>query len=116
VLALSSTAIPDSDQLSRAIFAARSRAIPAEQVAAKLAGRTLSLTDVAGAAQTRTVAAGETINVRELVVYPVARANDPNTLELHLAWETVVGAAGDVIAYVDAVTGETIAAKRAARP
>jgi hypothetical protein len=116
VVALSSTAIPDSDQLSRAVFAARSRAIPAEQVASKLAGRTLSLPDAAGAAQTRTVAAGETINVRELVVYPLARASDPNTLELHLAWETVVGAAGDVIAYVDAVTGETIAAERAARP
>jgi hypothetical protein len=115
VLALSSTAIPDSDQLSRAVFAARALAMPAEQVAAKLAGRTLNLTTATGATETYTIAAGETITVREWVVYPRARAGDPNTLELHLAWETVVGASGDVIAYVDAVTGETIAAARAPR-
>jgi hypothetical protein len=116
VLALSSTAIPDAERISRALAAARTRAIPAEQVASKLAGRTFTFNTGAGAAQTYTVAAGETINARELVVYPLARANDPNTLELRLAWETVVGAAGEVLVDIDAVTGETIAAARAVRP
>ncbi|MFL6229964.1 MAG: hypothetical protein ACJ741_14420 [Pyrinomonadaceae bacterium] len=116
VLALSSTAIPDSTQLSRAIFTARSLAMPADQVAPKLAGRTFTLNTTAGAAETRTIATGETINVRELVVYPTARANDPNTLDLHLAWETAVGAEGDIIVYVDAVTGEVLAATRDLRP
>ncbi|MDT7602519.1 MAG: hypothetical protein QOF61_516, partial [Acidobacteriota bacterium] len=116
VVALSSTAIPDTERLSRALAAARTRAIPAEQVASKLVGRTVILNPGAGAAETYTVAAGDPVNVRELVVYPLARAADPNTLELRLAWETAVGAAGDVLVYVDAVTGETIAATRASAP
>lgn len=112
VLALSSTAVPDTERLARALSAARARAISADDVVKRLAGRAFTVTTAAGASQSYTVAAGETVEARELVVYPVARANDPNTLELRLAWETAVGRAGEVLAYVDAVTGEVFAATR----
>jgi hypothetical protein len=116
VLALSSTAIPDTERLTRALVAARARTMPAEQVASKLAGRTFTFTTNAGATETHTVAAGEPINPRALVVYPLARAGDPDTLELRLAWEAQVGATGDLLVYLDAVTGETIAAARQTPP
>jgi hypothetical protein len=116
VLALSSTALPDTERLSRALAAARTRALPADDVVKRLAGRALSVRTAAGASQTYTVAAGERVEARELVVYPVARANDPNTLELRLAWETTVGRAGEVLAYVDAVTGDVLAATQSPPP
>lgn len=115
VLAISSTAIPDATRFARGFAPFRAREIPADQIAARLAGRAFTYTTASGTTETRTVAAGETVNVRELVVYPLARAADPNTLELHLAWEIAVGRAGDVLAYVDSVTGEVIAAKQATR-
>ncbi|MCA1629113.1 MAG: hypothetical protein LC774_01835 [Acidobacteria bacterium] len=119
VLALSSTAIPDTERLARALAAARARAISSDVVVKRLAGRAFDVTTTAGASQTYTVAAGERVEARELVVYPVARVSDPNTLELRLAWETAVGRGGGVLAYVDAVTGDVLAATRssqAARP
>jgi hypothetical protein len=115
VLALSSTAVPDTERLARALAVARTRAISADDVVKRLAGRAFNVTTGAGATQTYTVAAGERVEARELVVYPVSRANDPNTLELRLAWETAIGRAGEVLAYVDAVTGEVFAATRASQ-
>jgi hypothetical protein len=119
VVALSSTAIPDSERPSRALVVARARAISAHDVVPRLAGRAFNVTTTAGASETYTVAAGEPVEVRELVVYPVARASDPGTLELRLAWEAAVGRGGEVLAYVDALTGDVLAAVRAqqaARP
>ncbi|HEX8162503.1 MAG TPA: hypothetical protein VF538_11560 [Pyrinomonadaceae bacterium] len=112
VLALSSTAIPDTERLARELAAARTRAVSAEDVVKRLAGRSFDVTTPGGAAQTYTVAAGEAVEARELVVYPVARAGGAGTLELRLAWETAVGRAGEVVAYVDAVTGDVLAAAR----
>jgi hypothetical protein len=108
VVGLASTALPDTERLARALTAARTRAIPAEQIAQRVAGRAFKY-GPAEASQTRTVAAGEQVEVRQLVVYPVPRAGDPGTLDLRLAWETALGA--DLFAYIDAVTGETIAAE-----
>lgn len=141
VLAVNSTAIPDTERLARALVLAQQQRITvtADQVAQKLTGRTFTVTarptiqtaaanagashsstseaatntnapasQTPAAGETRTVAAGEPVSVRQMVVYPVAR--DPNALELHLAWETQVGAAGDTFVYLDAVTGEILAA------
>ncbi|HVG28157.1 MAG TPA: hypothetical protein VM864_00405 [Pyrinomonadaceae bacterium] len=115
VLALSSTALPDTERLSRALAAARARAISADDVVKRLAGRAFNVTAGSGASQTYTVAAGERVEARELVVYPVTRAGDPDTLELRLAWETAVGLGGGVLAYVDAVTGDVLAAAQSSQ-
>jgi hypothetical protein len=115
VLALSSTALPDAERLARALAVARTRAISSDDVVKRLAGRAFNVATTAGASQTYTVAAGARVEARELVVYPVARANDPGTLELRLAWETTVGGAGEVLAYVDAVTGDVLSATRSSQ-
>jgi hypothetical protein len=110
VLGLSSTAIPEADRLARALGQLRQREMTADQAAARIKGRAFTYTDAAGATRTRTVAANDAASVRDLVIYPVPRPGDPNALDLHAAWEVAVGGAGGVLAYVDAVTGEIIAA------
>jgi hypothetical protein len=112
VLAMSSTAIPDATNLGRAIGQLRPREMPADQVAARIKGRAFTYTNASGAQQTYTVAANDAVNVRDLVIYPVARAGDAGALDLHVAWEATVG---DALIYVDALTGEIIAATQAER-
>lgn len=116
VLVLSSTAIPDTERLSRALAAARTRAVSADDAVKRLVGRAFNITTTNGASQTYTVAAGEPVEARELVVYPVARVGDPGTLELRLAWEAALGRGGEVLAYVDAVTGDVLAAVQSPPP
>lgn len=108
VMALTSTALPDVERLGRALANLRPRQIPAEQIAQRLAGRPFSYQTAAGQ-QTHTVAAGEPVAVRQLVIYPVPIAGDTGTLGLRLTWEVAV-AGGGILVYVDAVTGEIIAA------
>ena len=112
VLQLSSTAIPDTERINRALTALRDR-LTAEQAAARLQGRGFSYQESTGKEATYTVAAPDEIRVRELVIYPIKRANDPSSLELHLAWEIAVRPSAPLLVYMDAVTGEIIAAAQA---
>ena len=112
VLQVTSTAIPEVEQLQRAGAGIRPR-WTAEKVPDLLAGRTFTYTDEAGNKQTFTVAKGEVISVRELVIYPVPRLSDPSTLEFHLAWDIAIGhAPSQQIIYFDAVTDELLAVKQ----
>lgn len=112
ILELSSTAIPDADRLRRALAGVSPR-FTAEQARAGLVGQTL--TRGAGAsAQTIAVTDASAVTVRELVIYPVTRADEPSTLEFHLAWEIAVRPAAnapDALIYVDAVRDEVIEAR-----
>lgn len=110
VLALSSTAIPNAEQLRRSL-AAVAQGLPAFD-ANSLAGRAITYTDRAGAQQTRTLTQADALNARQLVVYPVLGASDPSTLELRVAWEVAAGGgpASALYVYVDAVTGEVLGA------
>lgn len=108
VTALSSTAIPDSEELSRALNAPRAR-LTAEEATQRLAGRAVTYTDASGNTQTVTPTPGGEIAVRELVIYPTRAAGDPVALELHFAWEIAVGGTPQLHVYLDAVTGEIIA-------
>jgi hypothetical protein len=109
VLALSSTAIPNAEQLRRPL-AAVAQGLPAFDANALL-NRAVTYTDRAGAHQTRTLAQADALNARQLVVYPVPGASDASTLELHVAWEVAGGGpAGPLYVYVDAVTGEVLGA------
>jgi hypothetical protein len=111
VNSLSSTAITDTERLARAI-AAQPQKLTAQDAEQRLAGRAFSYT-LAGANSTYTVSPSDQLKARDLVVYPLRRANDPAVLELHLAWEVAVtrGVGPPLLAYVDAVTGDTIAAE-----
>lgn len=111
IVALSSTAIPDVERLRRAFAALpiESR-IAAERAVASINGRALVYADANGEMQARGVAAQGDAVARELVVYPVRSNSDPATLRLHLAWEVFVAGDPPVNVYVDAYTGERIAA------
>lgn len=89
VVALSSTAIPEAERLRRALAAAPSDRLTAEQAVAAVSG--------------------EAVTARELVVLPMASQTDPATLELHVAWEVSAGGASPSLVYVDAVTGRRLA-------
>jgi hypothetical protein len=111
VTGISSTAIPDTERLRRALNNIRTQLtlLTAKEAALRLAGRTVNYRDATGAEQTLTVAQDEAVTVREMVVYPLRSTDDPNSLALHLAWEASVGRATPLLVYVDAVTGDTLA-------
>ena len=109
VLQINSTCITEIEQLQRAGAGTRPR-WDAEKLSALIADRTFTYKDAAGVSQTLTIAKGEDVTVRELVVYPVPRAGDSSILEFHLAWEIIVKRAPfSFNLYLDAVTDETIA-------
>lgn len=118
VVALTSTALPDTERLRRAVAAAR-QSVAQDRLAAALLNRSFTFTDAAGNAQTRTVPSVAAVVVRDLVVFPQRRAGDDARLELRLAWELALeGAGAPLVAYVDALTGEqlTETARPEARP
>ena len=137
LLQLSSTCIPEIENLQRAGTGLRPR-YTAEEVAKKLTGRSFALTNGAassnlsvntnGSVNTNsnvnernksagvdqpafTITASDEVQVRELVVYPRPRTTEPRALELHLAWEIkVTRGAEKYFVYLDAITDEFIAA------
>ena len=115
VTGLSSTAIPDTERIRAALAAFRFQRQTAEKAVAALAGKAVTFTDAAGNQQTRAVAAEGDATPRELVVFPVpAAGGDEAALELHLAWEIYLGAQSPaLLVYVDALTGEQLAARTA---
>ncbi len=109
VLRLTSTAIPDTERLRRALTNVR-QLVTAEQAATRLANRSVTYRDAAGAEQSYLIPPTTEASVRELVVYPLRPAGEPVALALHLAWEVAVDRQGTpLLVYVDAVTGEIIA-------
>lgn len=110
VLSLSSTAIPDTERLSRALALLRPQQLTADQAVERVRGRAFTFPGI-NSQLTYTVAPDDPIIPRELVVYPVRLANDPGALELRVAWEMVVGkGATPYLVYLDALRGEIIAA------
>ncbi|MCA1615830.1 MAG: hypothetical protein LC800_17355 [Acidobacteria bacterium] len=110
VLSLASTAVPDAERITGALAALRPNLIPAADILARLAGRSFSY-PAQNATQTFTLAAGDAVDVRELVVFPALRPADAAALEIRLAWEAIVGRGGtNLLVHIDAVTGETISA------
>lgn len=109
ILQIYSTCIPEVEQLQRAGAGTRPRST-ADKVPEKILGQTFTFTDEGGTQQTFTLAQDEKLTVRELVIYPIARATQPATLEFHLAWEIKVDRPNDSLnIYLDAVTEEILA-------
>jgi hypothetical protein len=110
VLSLSSTAIPDTERLSRALALVRPQQLTAEQAIERLRGRAFTFSGI-NSPPTYTIAPDDPIIPRELVIYPIRPSNDASALELHLAWEMAVGkGTTPFLVYLDAVRGEIIAA------
>jgi hypothetical protein len=113
VIALSSTVIPDAESLRRSL-AAVTQTVAADKAAASLANSTITYTDSAGNRQTHNITQSDALTSRALVLFPVRREGDPQTLELHIAWEIAVGdPAAPLYVYVDAATGQQIGASQA---
>lgn len=110
ILQINSTCIPNVEQLQRTRVGPAPR-LNAEQVAKNLVGRSFTYTDISGAQQTYTVASIDEVKVRELVIYPLVRAGEPAVLELHRAWEIVIGdGSAKRTIYFDTLTNKIIAA------
>ena len=111
VLSVSSTAIPDTERLGRALALLRPQQLTADQAVERLRGRSFTYPGPTSPL-TYTVTANDTVTPRELVIYPVRPANDAGALELHVAWELAVGqGTTQYLVYLDAVRGEVIAAQ-----
>jgi hypothetical protein len=108
ILQITSTCIPEVEQLQRAGAGIRPR-YTSDEVARRMAGRAFTDTDAAGNAQNYTVQVGDVVTVRELVVYPIFRPGQTSVLDFHLAWEVLVGREQKRAVYLDAITDEIIA-------
>lgn len=110
ILQINSTCIPDVEQLERTRVGPTPR-LTAEEVATNLVGRSFTYTNTSGTQQTFTVAGVDEIKVRELVIYPLVREGEPSVLELHRAWEIVIGdGLAALTIYFDTLTNKIIAA------
>ena len=110
VVGLSSTAVPDAEQLRNPLKAVKPT-LDAGKAAAALANRAVTFKDRNGVGQTRTVTQADAATARELVVFPVLRTDGAAALELHVAWEVAVGGPqAPLLVYVDAVSGDVLGA------
>lgn len=108
ILQLTSTCIPEIENLQRAGAGIRPR-YSSDEVARRLNGRAFTYTDAAGNTQSYTLQAGDVLAVHELVVYPLYRPGQASVLDFHLAWEVFIGRDTKRTIYVDAITDEIIA-------
>jgi hypothetical protein len=108
ILQITSTCIPEIEQLQRAGAGIRPK-YSADEVAKRMTGRTYSYADVAGTTQTASIEASDVVTVHELVVYPMLRDGQQDVLDFHLAWEVIVGRDQKRAIYLDAITDEIIA-------
>ena len=106
VVALSSTAIPDSENIQAALSAAALR-LKNEDMATKIAGRSVTYSDAAGS-HSYTIGSGNQVNLQQLVVYP-RLVSSPPALAFHLAWEIGLANAPVKTIYLDALRDEVLA-------
>ncbi|HEY0404419.1 MAG TPA: hypothetical protein VGC89_01745 [Pyrinomonadaceae bacterium] len=108
ILAINSTCIPEIEQLQRAGAGIRPR-LSSDEVARRMQGRAFTYTDTASNRQSYTIQPNDSVIVRQLVVYPMLRSDQPAALDFHLAWEVFVNREPKRVVYLDAITDEIIA-------
>lgn len=108
VVNLLSTCIPDADRIQSAISALNVRP-RAEDAIQQLREKGLAYLDANGNKQAFTVPASSNITARQMTIYVLPAKNRSEALEFHLAWEMDLTNAPVKLAYVDALTGETVA-------
>jgi hypothetical protein len=112
VVNLSSTCIPDADRIQSALSALNTRP-KAEDAIQQLRTKGLVYLDANGNKQTLAIGTSSNISARQMTVYILPAKNRPEALEFHLAWEMELTNAPIKLAYVDALTGETVATESA---
>lgn len=109
VLYLSSTAIPDAERL-QPLIAAIVPKLTAEDAVGQIRNKVIKYTSASGTESSFTVPASGELNARDLVLYIQPSGSSTNALAFHLAWEIEMSGAPIKKAYLDAVSGEVIAA------
>jgi hypothetical protein len=110
LLDLMSTCIPDAERIQSALSALGLRP-KAEDSVRQLREKGLAYSDAAGNKVSLTITPSTGINPRTMTIYVLPAKNKPDTLEFHLTWEMELSNAPVKLAYVDAVSGEVIAAQ-----
>lgn len=111
ILQVTSTCIPDVELLQRAAVGIRPR-WTADKIPTRVLGRTFTYRDTAGEQPTLSIGKSDSLTIRELVIYPTPRSDNPAVLEFHLCWEISVGPdPGAQLIYLDAVTDELVAVR-----
>jgi hypothetical protein len=105
---LSSTCIPSADAIQRGFTNLKAVVTPEEAVKI-VAGKSVTYSDAGGSHQI-TVNAGDPVETKQLVVYPMLGSTGSNNLYLHLAWEVAIGSQPGRSIYVDAINSEILGA------
>jgi len=105
---LTSTCVPDADQLQTALSALNLRP-KAEDAVQKLRDNGLDYSNAQGNKISWTVPPTSEITARGLTTYILPAENRADVLELHLTWEIELSNAPVKIAYIDAVSGKVVA-------
>jgi hypothetical protein len=109
VVNLTSTCIPDAERIQPSVAAITPK-LAAEDAVTRVRDQVITYKNAAGTQSTFKLPAGLEINPRELVIYILPSPANQNALEFHVAWEIPVTGAPVKNVYLDAVTGEVIAA------
>lgn len=110
VLNLTSSCIPDAERIQSS-FSALGLRPRAEDTIKQLREKGLTYSDAAGHKSTFTITPSTEIIPRGMTIYVLPSTKTPDTLELHLAWEMELTNAPVKLAYIDPVSGETIATR-----
>jgi hypothetical protein len=108
LVAISSNCLPNADRLQSTLNAAEPLITGAE-AANSLQSQPITIANATGQ-QTITLPANTVVESQQLVVYALPPPGETSGLELHLAWEINVNNGPVKTIYIDAVSGQVIAA------
>jgi len=109
LLELSSTCIPNADRIQPGL-SGLTPTLTAEQAVTDIKTQAVTVMDVNGRQQTYSLPANATIEARQLVVYAQPSKDPPSGLQIRLAWEIDITNGPIKNVYLDAISGQVIAA------
>lgn len=111
IAGLKSTCIPETERIRRGFVGLSQQRLPVDKLIESLSGRVVTYVDKDGQQQTYTISAKDTLNARELVIYPIQLAGEPAILEIHVAWEINIASAQNLTIFVDSIMGNVLGAE-----
>jgi len=108
LVAISSNCLPNAERL-QATLNSTSPELTGEEAVNSLKSQPITITNATGQ-QTIALPANAVLESRQLVVYALPPPGETTGLELHLAWEINVNNGPVKTIYIDAVSGQVIAA------
>ena len=104
------TMVPDAERL-QPLIAALVPKLTAEDAVTKIREKAIPYTNTGGIRSTFNLTPANEVNARDLVLYILPASSNPNELEFHLTWEIEIRGAPVQRAYLDAISGDVIAAE-----